>query len=147
MNNSLHVGTLLEIINISISSNFNARGFKNEAVSADTSLNMKIVFNLNDHNFLDDAKSISRRFTGFRRTISRRNEDTNGWGGFLLNMREFIRAMHIGTRQTIRVKNQSTQTDPHLLEVSGHCIFSQETYFNSEDTFFDSMAPYFPDPQ
>lgn len=115
--------------------------------SRDTGFNMKILFNVNDPSVHPDIVTIVRRFSSFRSAISRPGTNTDGWGGLFLNMREFIRAMIIGTRQTVRMRDQSTQTDPHLLDISGHNTNSQETYFDSQETFFDPSAPDFPDPQ
>lgn len=113
--------------------------------SADTDLNMKILFDMEDTNLNPERIAIIRRFSGFRRAVSHTSTNTGGWGGFLLNMREFIRAMHLGTYQTARVRDQSTQTEHN--EVLRHDVTLDETQFDSQETYFDPSALHFPDPQ
>lgn len=113
--------------------------------SADTDLNMKILFDMEDTNLNPERIAIVRRFSGFQRAVSHTSTNNGGWGGFLLNMREFIRAMHLGTYQTVRVRDQSTQTENN--EVFRHNVTLDGTQFDSQETYFDPSALHFPDPQ
>lgn len=101
-----------------------ASRFSAVATPNDTRLNLRILLQWK-RCYIDDIGRILSRFKHFRHEIS---PVTKGWGGYVLNMREFIRAMEMGTRKTIRVRNVGTQTD--------------STEF--DDTFFDSNDEVIP---
>lgn len=62
----------------------------------------------------EDIMKIFRRFDSFRSMIVKKGEvpSHKDYGGLRLNMREFYRALVIGTSKTKRRKNIGTQVEP-----------------------------------
>lgn len=115
--------------------------FSRATSPSDTRLNMAIFMQDQHHHDLSDIREIIHLVHGHRNQPLRR---LRNWMGLRLNMREIIRSLTVGTRRTIRTRDQSTQTDSsdsisrqETEEV--HSIFSQETHFSSDDRPFDSI--------
>lgn len=103
----------------------------NKQTSADTALNMAVVMSMSSKN-KEDIDKIIGRFKYFRNSILRKGtlKFIPQFGGLFLNMREFIRAMEIGTTKTKRKKSVGSQKSPRL------CSIATQTY---EDEFI--MTP------
>lgn len=102
----------------------------------DTRLNLKLLMKIKKENE-KEIRRILNRYLSFKKKVTKEPDE---WGGYILNMREFIRAMEIGTAQTVRKKDMSTQTDDNLQSNfsqestqdnnASRDLFSQETYFS-----------------
>lgn len=97
---------------------------------SDTRLNLKLLFMKKFRGDHDDIRKILSRFKSFRSAITSEND----WCGLMLNMREFIRAMIIGTQQTIRTKEKATQTE--------NTENSQETYFSDPNEIIQNTPDF-----
>lgn len=81
------------------------------------------------------------RFRSFRNDVIRRGTVPTliDYAGVRLNMREFYRALVIGTRKTRRMKSASTQTDHTGVDVSAQV--GDQDFIETPDMSFSDDYP------
>lgn len=110
---------------ILLSSDELAKGLKKQAPikmnNSDNSLNLFVYFDTQKENH-DDIKKFLSLIKYFRIGQTERvTVEGKKMGGYKFNIKEFIRALQIGTFQTIKKKDQKTQT--FVLDTDETCCY------------------------
>lgn len=87
-------------------------------------LNVKILLDFNSKDaYMNDYKEIVRTFAPYRNKTVKEG----GWRGVMVSSPEFLRGLNIGSHQTIRVKEASTQTGDDAVDFCpSPSVFSKE---------------------